>query len=156
MTLGRCRILGHLLLMRTVCTLLFRVMYILQPRFRLCLFACLGLCFPEVSWWSVSDLILDLIHSIIVIIDRIPRFRHFYFLYTFLDPSETTITVMVSPMMMMMTMMMMMIMSRASTVRNIGSRWALAMTRLSVKTLNPSQCPLLTVASHFFSLLLIS
>ena len=40
------------------------------------IFFFLGLCLSEVSLWSVSDLILDLIHSEIVIIDLIPRFHH--------------------------------------------------------------------------------
>ena len=83
-------------------------------------------------WWLVSDLILDLIHSIIVIFDLIPRFRHLYFLQTFLVLSDTTITVMVAPIIMMM-------MSRASDVRNTCSRWALEMMRLSVKKLKLSQ-----------------
>ena len=116
---------------------------------KLCLFFSLGLCRPEVSWWSVSDLILELIHSLIVIIDLIPRFRHLCFLQTFLAPSETTVTVMVATIIMMM-------MSRASDVRNTGSRWELATMRLSVETLNLSQCPPLPVAHHSFSSLLIS
>ena len=97
----------------------------------------------------MSDLILALIHSVIVIIDLIPRFCHLYFLQKFLAHSEITITVMIYPIIMTM-------MSSAYTVRNAGSRCALAMMRLSMKTLNLSQCPPLTVAPHSFSLLLIS
>ena len=114
------------------------------------LFVCfLGLFIPEVSWWPVLDLILYLIHSIIVIIDLIPCFCHLYFLKTFLDPSETTITVMVAPIIMTMI-------SRAYYVRDTSSRWELAMMRLSVKMLNLSQCPPLPVAHHSLSSLLIS
>ena len=149
MILGRYRHLGHLLTMRTVFPLLFGVIYFLQSRLKLCLFVCLGLCGTDVSWWSVSDLILDLIHSIIVIIDLIPHFRHFYFLHTLIAPSETTITLVVAPIMMMMTL-------RSSDIRNSGRRWALAMMRLSVKTPNLSHCPPLPVMLHSFSSLLIS
>ena len=81
----------------------------------ICLFVCLGLCRPELSLGSVSDLILNLIHYEIVIIDLIPRFCHLYFLKIFLAPSDTTITVTVSPITMMM-------MFRESSVRNSGIR----------------------------------
>ena len=81
----------------------------------ICLFVCLGLCRPELSLGSVSDLILNLIHYEIVIIDLIPRFCHLYFFQMFLALSETTITVMV-------TLIMMMMMLRVSAVRNFGSR----------------------------------
>ena len=148
MTLGRFKHLGHLLPMRTVFHLLFGVMYLLKPRLRFCLSICLGMCCPEVSWWLVSDLTLDLIHSVILIIDLIPRLRHLYFLQTFLAPSETNITVMVAP-------IIMIIMSRVYYVRNTGNRWALAMMRLSVKTLNLSQFSPLLVAHHLFSSLLV-
>ena len=149
MILGRYRHLGHLLTMRTVFPLLFGVIYFLQSRLKLCLFVCLGLCGTDVSWWSVSDLILDLIHSIIVIIDLIPHFRHLYFRKTFLDTLETTITVIVAPIMMMM-------MSVVCYVRNVSRKWALSMMRLSVKTLNLSQCPTLPVTPNSFSSLLVS
>ena len=149
MTLGRFKHLGHLLPMRTVFHLLFGVMYLLKPRLRFCLSICLGMCCPEVSWWLVSDLTLDLIHSVILIIDLIPRLRHLYFLQTFLAPSETNITVMVAP-------IIMIIMSRVYYVRNTGNRWALAMMRLSVKTPNLNQCLPLPVDPHSFSSLLIS
>ena len=96
----------------------------------------------------MSNLILDLIHSEIFMIDLIPLFCHLYSLQVFLDPSETTITVMVAP----ITMMMML---RASTVSNSGSSWALAMMRLSVKMPSLSQCPPLPVGFHSFSSLLI-
>ena len=94
-------------------------------------------------------MILELIHSLIVIIDLIPRFRYFNLLKTFLDTSETTITAIVAPIIIMM-------MLQASDVRNTVSRWALAMMMLSVKTLNLSQCSPLPVAHHSFSSLLIS
>ena len=51
MTLGCCRPLGNLLMMQMVCPLLFRAIYLLQPCLRLCLFVCLGLYHPEISWW---------------------------------------------------------------------------------------------------------
>ena len=89
----------------------------------------------------MSNLILDLIHSEIFMIDLIPLFRHLYFLQVLLDTSETAITVMVAPIMMMMIL-------RASAVRNAGSRWALAIMRLSVKTPSPRQCPTLPVGFH--------
>ena len=149
MTLGRFKRLGHLLPMRTVCHLLFGVMYLLKPRLRFCLSICLGMCCPEVSWWLVSDLILDLIHSEIVIIDLITRFHHLYVLQIFLAPSDTTINVMVSPIMMMM-------MLRVSAVRNSGSRWELVMVRLSVKTPRLRQCPPLPVVLYSLSSILIS
>ena len=148
MTLGRCSRLGHFLPMRELCPILFGVMYLLQLRLQLCLFVYLGMCRPEVRWCLVSDLILDLIHYVIIIIYLIPRFRHLYFLWTFLDPSETTITVMVSPIIIMM-------MSKESAVSNSGIRWELAMMMLNVKTPNLRQCPLLPVAPHSFSPLLI-
>ena len=100
--------------------------------------------------WSMSDLILDLIHSEIVVIDLIPRFHHFYLLQILLAPSETTITVIVDPIMMMMMML------RASDVRNSNSMWALAMMRLSVKAPRLSECPPLRVVLHSVYSLLIS
>ena len=140
--------LGHLLSIRILCLLLFRLIYLLQLCLRLCLSICLGLCCPEVRWWSVSDLILNLIHSIIVIIDLIPRFHHLYLLQTFLAPSETTITAIVAPI--IITMMLM-----ESDARNNGRCWALEMLSLSMKTLNLSHFPQLQVAHHLFSSLLI-
>ena len=148
-TLGRCRKLGWLLPIRKVCPLLLGLTYLLQPCLWLCFFICLGLCWTEASLWSVSDLILDLIHSEIVIIDLIPRICHLYFLQIFLAPSDTTITVMVSPIMMMM-------MLRAYSVRNSGSRWALARMRLSTKTPSLSHCPPLPFVIHSFYSTLIS
>ena len=150
MTLGRCMQLGNLFPIRTVCPIILGAMYIFKLCLKFCLLVCLGLCCPEVSLWSVSDLILDLIHSEIVMIDLTPRFCHLYFLQIFLAPSETTITVMVDPIIMMMMML------RASAVRNDGSRWALATMRLSVRTPCLSQCPPLPVVIHSFSSLLIS
>ena len=47
-------------------------------------------------------------------------------------------------------------MLRASAVKNIGSRWALAMMRLIVKMTNLRQFPTLTVDPHSSSSLLIS
>ena len=55
MTLGSCRRLGYLFPMGTVCTLLFGVMYLLQPRLQFFFV----LCRPGVSWWSVSYLIQE-------------------------------------------------------------------------------------------------
>ena len=114
MTLGLCIRLGHVLPIRTVFPLILGVMYILKPRLRLCLFVWLCLCRPDFFLWSVSDFILDLIHSEIVMIDLIPLFRHSYFLPVFLAPLEKTTTVMVSP-------IIVLIMLRESAVRNSGS-----------------------------------
>ena len=96
------------------------------------MFFCLVLFLPEISLWSVSDLILDLIHYEIVMIDLIPFFAKFYFLKIFLAPLETTTTVMVDP-------IIMMIMLRESAVRNFGRRRELVMMRLSVETPSLSQ-----------------
>ena len=98
---------------------------------------------------AVSDLILDFIHSEIIMIALIPLLNKLYCFQVFLDPSDTTITVMVSPLIMMM-------MVRASAVSNTGSRWALTMMILSLKMLNLSQCPSLPFDPHSFSSLLIS
>ena len=97
----------------------------------------------------MSDLILDLIQSEIVIIDLIPCFHHLHVLQIFLAPSDITITVMISPMMMMM-------MLRLSAVRNSGSRWELVMVRLSVKTPRLRQFIPLPVVIYSFSSVLIS
>ena len=102
----------------------------------------------EISFSDVSDLFLDFIHSEIVIIALIILLRYLYFLQVFLDPSETIISVMVDRIIVIM-------MLRASVVINTGSRWALAMMRLSVKTPNLSQCPSLIVDPHSFSSLLL-
>ena len=56
---------------------------------------------------------------------------------------------------MLVDRIIMIIIPRASAVSNTGSRWAMAMMRLSVKTLNLSQCPPLPVAPHLFYSLLI-
>ena len=50
----------------------------------------------------------------------------------------------------------MMMMLRASAVKNIGSRWALAMMSLIVKMTNLRQFPPLPVDPHSFSSLFIS
>ena len=97
----------------------------------------------------MSDLILDLIQSKIVIIDLIPRFHHLYVLHIFLASSDTTITVMVSP-------MMMMIILRVSAVRNSGSRWELVMVRLSMKKPRLRQFIPLPVVLYSFSSIFIS
>ena len=100
-----------------------------------------GLCRPEVILRSVSNLILDFIHSEIVMIDIIPLFRNLYLLQVFLAPSETTITVMVAPIIIMM-------MLREYAVMNASSRWALAIMKLSAKTPSLSQCSPLPVGFH--------
>ena len=140
-TLGCCIHLGHLFPIQAVCPLLSGLRYLLQ--LRLWLYFCFlwGLCRPEVSLRYVSNSILDFVHYEIVMIDLIPLFRHLYFLQVLLDTSDTAITVMVAPIMMMMIL-------RASAVRNAGSRWALAIMRLSVKTPSPRQCPTLPVGFH--------
>ena len=116
---------------------------------RLLLYCWWGLCCLEVSLRTVSDLILDLIHSKNFMIDLIPLFFNLYILQVFLAPSDTTINVMVANIMMMM-------MLRAYAVRKASSRWALAMMRLSVKIPNLIHGPPLSVEPHSFSSLLIS
>ena len=148
MTLGRRIRLGHFWPIQKVFPLLLFISHFLQPRMRLYFCVWLSMCHPEVSLISVSNLILYFIHYEIVMIDLIPLFRHLYFLQVFLDPSETTITVMVDPIIIMMTL-------RASAVSNAGSRWALATMRFSRNTLSLSQCPPLPVGFHSFSSLLI-
>ena len=149
MILGRVLLLKKHLSIRTVCPLLFGVRYFLQRSMRLIFCDWWGLFHLEVILRSVSNLILDLIHSEIFIIDLIPLFCNLYFLQVFLDPLENTIIMMVSPIIMMM-------MLRVSTVRNTGISWALEMMRLNVKRTNLSQCPPLLVGPHSFSSLLIS
>ena len=102
----------------------------------------------EVNLISVSNLILDLIHSEIVIIDLIALLHNLYFLQVFLDSLETTIILLVAP-------IIMMIMLRLYDVSNAVIRWALVMMRLSLKMPNLSQCQLLPVDPHSFSSLLI-
>ena len=126
MTLGRRIRLGHLLPIRTVRPLLLGVNYCLQPRLRLHFCVWWGMCRPEVSLRYVLNLILRFINYEIFMIDLTPLSPHLYLLQVFLSPLETTITVMVDSIMMMMTL-------RESAVRNAGSRWALAMMRLSMK-----------------------
>ena len=148
MTLGRWIRPWHLFPIREVCPIILGLRYILQLRLQLCFCVWWGLCRPEVSLISVSNLILDFIHSEIFMIDLIPLFRHLYFLKVFLAPSETTITVMVAP-------IIMMIMLRESDVINSDSRWALEMMRLRIKTPSLSQCPPLPNNFHSISSLLI-
>ena len=144
MNLGHWMQLGNLFPKRKVCSLLLGLMYLFQPHLWLCLFVCLGLGRPYISLCRVSDLILDLIHFKIVMIDLTPLFCHLYFLQIFLDPSETTITVMVNPIIMMMTML------RKSAVMNSVRIWSLAMMRLSVKMPILGQCSPLSVVLHLF------
>ena len=115
--------------------------YCLQPHLWLYFCVWRGLCRPEVSLISVSNLILDFIHSEIVMIDLIPLFSRLYFIQVFLGPLETTINVMVAPIIMMMMFI-------ASAVMNAGSRWEMAMMRLIVKTPSLIQCSPLPVGFH--------
>ena len=107
-----------------------------------------GLCRPEASLISVSNLVIDLIHSEMFIIDLIPLFHNLYLLQVFLATLETTIILLVAPIMMMM-------MLRSSNLMNTGIMWVLEMMRLSVKNQNLSQCPPLPVCIHSFPSLFI-
>ena len=122
MILGRVLLLKKHLSIRTVCPLLFGVRYFLQRSMRLIFCDWWGLFHLEVSLRSVSNLILDLIHSEIFIIDLMPLFCNLYILQVFLDPSETNIFVMVAPIIIVM-------MLRSYDIMNVVSSWALAIMR---------------------------
>ena len=141
MILRRLLLLGDFLPIQMRCPLLLGVRYHLQCCVWLLLRFWWGMCRLDVSLRTVSDLILDLIHYEIFMIDLIPPFRNFYILQVVLDPSETTITMMVDPIIMMVIL-------RAYAVSNAGSRWALIMMILSVKTPNLSQGSPLPVEPH--------
>ena len=147
MILGRRLRLGNLLPIGVVFPLLLGVSYRLQLRV-ICFCDWWSLCRPEVSLRYVSNLILDLIHSEIVIIDFIPLFHNLYLLQVLLASSETTIIVTVD-------LIMMMMMLRAYAVINAGSSWAMSLMRLSAKTPNLSLCPPLPVGLYLFTSLFI-
>ena len=102
---GVGKIFRNLLPMRTVCPLLLEVIYCLHQCVRLPFYLWWVMCFLEVSLSYVSYLILGFIHSEISTIALIPIVCNLYCLQVFLDPSETTITVMVAPITMAMMLM---------------------------------------------------